>query len=249
MALPLDDPRLIDPAGGRADLETGVLRVLHPGSFVDDPTRALRAARYAARFGFSLEPETEELLRKADLSTVSEDRRAADLLRLAAEPEAPRGFELLAAWGLLELRPEGIELSRRVAGLLSDGPWAGFAPVAPTVLRAAAGPIAGEQALSQVTPPRPSEAVRLARGRDPVELVLARALGAEWLDRYLLDWRHVALEIDGEDLLAAGVPEGPAVGVGLAAALARKLDGEISPGRAAELEAALAAVRGGDGLG
>ena len=56
MAVPLaGDPELIDPHGGLEDLERGALRVLHDGSFVDDPTRALRAARYAARYGFDLD--------------------------------------------------------------------------------------------------------------------------------------------------------------------------------------------------
>jgi len=55
------------------------------------------------------------------------------------------------------------------------------------------------------------------------------------------DLRHVTLEIDGEDLLAAGVPEGPDVGRALAAALDRKLDGEAA-GREAELAAALDAI-------
>jgi tRNA nucleotidyltransferase (CCA-adding enzyme) len=55
----------------------------------------------------------------------------------------------------------------------------------------------------------------------------------------------VKLEIDGEDLIAAGVPEGPAVGAGLAEALRRKLDGEIS-GRKQEIEVALGAARGAD---
>jgi tRNA nucleotidyltransferase (CCA-adding enzyme) len=67
-------------------------------------------------------------------------------------------------------------------------------------------------------------------------------MGAEWLDQYLRDWRGVSLEIDGADLIAAGVPEGPAVGRGLRAALRRKLDGEIE-GREAELETALAEAR------
>ena len=71
--------------------------------------------------------------------------------------------------------------------------------------------------------------------------MLARALGAEWLDDYLARVAPVALEIDGADLIAAGVPEGPAVGRGLAAALRRKLDGEIA-GREQELAAALDAA-------
>ena len=82
----------------------------------------------------------------------------------------------------------------------------------------------------------------MARHASGVELAIARALGAKWLDDYVDKWRHVGLEITGEDLLAAGVPEGPAVGRGLAAALARKLDGEIH-GRDEELAAALEAAR------
>jgi tRNA nucleotidyltransferase (CCA-adding enzyme) len=242
IAVPLaGEPRLIDPHGGLADLEAGLLRALHPGSFVDDPTRALRAARYAARFGFALEAGTEELLRATDLDTVSADRRRAELLRLAAGPEAPRGFELLADWGLVELRKEGPELARRVVELLAAPPWDEFAPLPEAVL-AAAGPAEPEAELAGTEPDSPSAAVELARGRDPVVLVLARALGAEWLDRYLLEWRQVALEIDGDDLIAAGVPQGPALGRSLAEALRRKLDGEIE-GRERELEAALAAAR------
>jgi hypothetical protein len=91
-------------------------------------------------------------------------------------------------------------------------------------------------------PARPSEAVELAAGRGGTELALARALGAEWLDRYVSEWRDEALEISGEDLLEAGVPEGPAIGRGLGEALRRKLDGGIS-GREGELRTALEAAR------
>ncbi|HEX3608893.1 MAG TPA: hypothetical protein VHU14_04380 [Solirubrobacterales bacterium] len=248
MAIPLrGEPRLIDPHGGRADLAAGLLRVLHPRSFEDDPTRALRAARYAARFGFELEPRTAALLREADLATVSADRREAELLRLAGDAGAPRGFSLLDEWGLVELRDGGAELAAGVAELLESDPWRDLAPRDRAVLCAALGPVRGEEALAAVQPERPSEAVALAARHDPVELVLARALGAEWLDRYLAEWREIALEIDGEDLIAAGVPQGPALGRGLQEALRRKLDGEIS-GRDQELEVALEAARSGDGV-
>jgi tRNA nucleotidyltransferase (CCA-adding enzyme) len=232
----------IDPHGGRADLEAGLLRILHPRSFVDDPTRALRAARYAARFGFRLEPETEALLRAADLNTVSADRRRAELLRLAAEPEAARGFRLLSEWGLVNTRAGGVELVARAAELLVAPPWRDVAPRERVLLAAALGPPAGEEELAGARPQQPSLAVELAGRHDPVELVLGRAMGAEWLDRYLLEWRSVALEIDGEDLIAAGVPQGQAIGRGLKEALIRKLDGEISS-REQELEVALAAAR------
>src|SRR5918996_3238928 len=90
MAFPLGgDGELLDPHGGLDDLRSGLLRVLHDRSFIDDPTRALRAARYAARFGFELEPETERLLREADVSTVSDDRVQKELRRGAPAPPPP----------------------------------------------------------------------------------------------------------------------------------------------------------------
>lgn len=238
---------LIDPHGGQADLSAGLVRVLHPGSFVDDPTRALRAARYAARFGFELEPGTEALLREADLGTVSADRRDAELLRLAGEREAPRAFSLLAEWGLIDLREGGARLVADVAVLLESPRWGELVPRDRALLAAALGPPGGEEALAEAMPRRPSAAVALASGREPVELVLARAMGAQWLDRYLDEWRGIALEIDGEALIAAGVPQGPAIGRGLEEALRRKLDGEIS-GRDQELSLALDVARSDDGV-
>jgi tRNA nucleotidyltransferase (CCA-adding enzyme) len=243
MAIPVGgEPRLLDPFGGREDLERGQLRVLHPASFLDDPTRAIRAARYASRFGFGLEPETERLIRETDPAAVSGDRRQAELSRLAGEAAAPRGFELLAEWGLVEPRERGIELAAAVDQLLGSEPWRSEVGRSEALLAAALGPEGEEVALAGTQPQRPSEGVELARGRSSVELVLARALGAEWLDSYLEDWRRVALEIDGSDLLAAGVPQGPALGKALAAALRAKRDGEIST-RAEELTTALAAAQ------
>lgn len=247
MAIPLRrDPELIDPHRGREDLESGWLRILHPSSFDDDPTRALRAARYTARFGFELEPDTADRLREADLTTVSADRREAELLRLAGEREAARGFALLAEWGLLELPERRLALAARVATLLTESPWDDVAPRDRAFLAAALGRWGKAEELAATRPERPSDAVGLARSATPLELVLARALGADWLDRYMAEWRAVALEIDGDDLLAAGIPQGPRIGRGLQAALVRKLDGEIS-GRAQELEVALAAAGSGEG--
>jgi len=248
MAIPLwGKPRLIDPHGGEADLATRQLRVLHDGSFADDPTRAIRAARYASRFGFGLEEHTAELIRETDLGAVSADRREAELLRLAGEENAASGFALLAEWGLLELRSKDAELVTRTAELLNSDPWRGSAPRDRALLAAALGPPRGEVALAAAEPERPSEAVALAEPQDEIELVLARALGASWLDRYLREWRDVALEIDGTDLIDAGLTPGPALGRGLEEALRRKLDGEVS-GREQELVVALEAARSDDGV-
>jgi tRNA nucleotidyltransferase (CCA-adding enzyme) len=247
MAIPLrDEPQLIDPHGGRADLERRMLRALHERSFVDDPTRALRAARYAARLGFELDSGTEELLRDVDLGTVSEDRREAELYKLAAEPRARLGFELLDEWGLLSLSEGAGELIDVVADLLSTAPWDGVTQQSAAVMAVVRGEAGSAPRLAARTPSSASEGVDLARGASGVELVIARALGARWLDDYVSEWRHVGLEITGADLLAAGVSEGPALGRGLEAALAGKLDGEVV-GREAELRTALEAAR--EGLG
>ncbi|HEY0392539.1 MAG TPA: hypothetical protein VGC63_12595 [Solirubrobacterales bacterium] len=248
MAIPLQgEPRLIDPHGGEADLATKQLRVLHERSFVDDPTRAIRGARYAARFGFELEPRTAELLRETDLSTISADRRDAELLRLAGEVEAVPALALLAEWGLVDLRAGGLELAAGADEVLQSSIWEDFAPRERAVIAAAFSPGGGEALLADARPARPSEAVALAAGHDPIELVLARARGAEWLDRYVEEWRDVALEIDGDDLIGAGLEQGPALGRGLEAALRRKLDGEIS-GRDEELSVALDVAKGVDGV-
>jgi tRNA nucleotidyltransferase (CCA-adding enzyme) len=242
MAIPLQgEPRLIDPHGGKADLEQGLLRVLHDRSFLDDPTRAIRAARYASRFGFRLQKRTEELLRQADLTTVSADRRRAELERLAAEDNACDGFELLAEWGVIDLRVGGIELMQAVDTLLKTPHWDEAVPRERALTAAALGPPGAEEVLASMWAPKPGEGVELAERRDPVELILARAMGADWLDHYLTSWRRIRLEIDGDDLIAAGVEQGPAIGRGLRAARHKKLEGGIS-GREEELAAALAAA-------
>ena len=95
---------LHDPHGGLDDLEAGLIRVLHERSFVDDPTRLLRALRYEARLGFDLEPEAERLAREAAatgaLATVSGARVRDELMDLLAEPEAPAAVGRLRDLGI-----------------------------------------------------------------------------------------------------------------------------------------------------
>jgi tRNA nucleotidyltransferase (CCA-adding enzyme) len=245
LAFPLAGEReLLDPHGGLDDLRAGLLRVLHDGSFVDDPTRALRAARYAARFGFEVEPGTAELVREADLTTVSEERIDNELRRIAAEDDPAAALRLIAEWGVMpSLDPGAPDRVAEVTRLASGPPWSDWVDGELAVMLAIVRPLPQIRELAAATPERPSEAAQLASTWDPAQLLVARALGAEWLDRYAADWRHVTLEITGEDLLAEGIAEGPAIGRGLEAALSGKLDGEIS-GREEELRIALAVARG-----
>ena len=197
-------------------------------------------------------PATEEALRAADLASVSAERVEAELRRLADEPEPVRGLRLLVEWGLLEA---DVDLARAALEVRGRAGWKELADAA-TVLLAAGTAKAGryrapdviakarELAAVESSLP-PSGLTAKARGRSGVELVIARALGAEWLDRYVAEWRHVRLEVGGNDLLAAGIPEGPAIGRGLAAALAAKLDGHVT-GKERELAVALEAARRND---
>lgn len=245
MAIPLaGNAELIDPHGGLDDLRAGTVRVLHDRSFIDDPTRALRAARYAARFDLELEPRTEKLLRAADLSTVSDDRVQGELRRIAAEPDPAKAVSLIVEWGILpSIDPAAPERVASVVELASGPPWAGWSDRELAVMLAIVRPLPQIRELVAATPERPSDAFRLAEPWDPSQLLVARALGADWLDRYAAELRHVRLEITGDDLIGEGIPEGPAIGDALKAALSGKLDGEVS-GRDEELRVALAVARG-----
>src|SRR4051812_3198071 len=208
MAFPLSGDRdLLDPHGGVDDLRIGLLRILHETSFVDDPTRALRAARYAARFGFELEPETERLLRDTDLSTVSEDRIDNELRRIAAEDDPAAPLRVIAEWGVMpRLDPAASDRVAEVARLASAEPWSGWVDRELAVMLAIVRPLPQIRELAAATPERPSVAVRLAATWDPAQLLVARALGAEWLDRYPEGGRAGPRGGTGEGMIAGRGP-------------------------------------------
>jgi tRNA nucleotidyltransferase (CCA-adding enzyme) len=268
------------------DLLAGQLRVLHPRSFIDDPTRLLRLARYSARLGFEIEAVTARLAGEAiaarALDTVSGARIAAELWLVTEEPTRD-AFTVMGELGLLQalglpapfdaelymealdlLPPDGIlEIldmavlfhpahipsaeERRAAAQLMEA-YEFFAETREAVLAGAfdsfalAPDIEAAQTSSQLH--------RALAGRRVEAIAIAGALGARrnpeigrrarrWLD----ELREVKLQITGADLLAAGIPEGPAIGRRLSRTLDRKLDGEIAAGRQAELQAALEAER------
>jgi len=110
MALDLDNETIIDPLGGRLDLEKRQLRMTSPTSFEEDPLRMLRAVQFAARFDFMIEPETFKSLRQHAplINTVSEERIAEELNKLLTRSEKPsEGFRIMLSSGLLkEILPE-----------------------------------------------------------------------------------------------------------------------------------------------
>ncbi len=264
-----------DPLGGRADLDAGVIRVLHERSFVDDPTRLLRAVRYEARLGAAMDPRTEELaLEAADggaLDTVSGKRVRVELEFLFEEEEMPAALERLCALGIdramypcLRCDPDraasaalgaaetGAQRTLAVLAALivpdSDAlhPWLDRLsfprPERERIARAAStGPHLAHRLRADMT----DSAVHALLHGEPLEaLAVALAWGApgEPILRYVRDLRGAALEITGTDLIAAGVPESPAVGEALEETLRQKLDGHVS-GRDDELRVALAVAR------
>ncbi|MBI3451032.1 MAG: CCA tRNA nucleotidyltransferase [Acidobacteria bacterium] len=108
MAIPLTGPDaggLLDPFGGLSDLTTGRLRLLHPASLVDDPTRAFRGARYAARLGLRPDSSLRRALRSPSarraLSRLGAERLAREIARVWLERDPGAVFARLSTWGLL----------------------------------------------------------------------------------------------------------------------------------------------------
>jgi tRNA nucleotidyltransferase (CCA-adding enzyme) len=106
MAVSLDAEEhglLVDPSGGRSDLEAGTIRVLHEASFCDDPTRIFRAIRYESRFGFRMDEDTEALARAAIeggfVGRLSGARIREELIELLEEESAPRSIVRLRELG------------------------------------------------------------------------------------------------------------------------------------------------------
>jgi poly(A) polymerase len=104
LARPLAGGDLIDPTGGRSDVESRTLRVLGPQAYARDPLRALRLPRFAAELGFAPDAETERLTRAAAPSTASAagERIFLELRRLVIADGALEGLQLADRLGVLE---------------------------------------------------------------------------------------------------------------------------------------------------
>ncbi|MEH3053989.1 MAG: hypothetical protein PGN13_08295 [Patulibacter minatonensis] len=249
------------------DLQARVLRVLHLGSFTDDPTRLWRLARYEVRLGADWDPITWHLAQAAigggALATVSRERLASEL-RLALREPDPLGA--LAAAARLGLPPHvdrdalRLHQAERLAGGEIDHAELVLAAVATDdpelrrYLASGAEHALIDAALALRAPEghgwRPGPLPAGARGtqiRDRFDglplAAVATAPDDEAAARWLADLRHRRLLIDGGALLAAGVPQGEAVGRGLAVARDAMLDGIVrADDREAQLQLAIAAA-------
>jgi tRNA nucleotidyltransferase (CCA-adding enzyme) len=101
---PLADGEIIDPYRGREDIDAGLLRAIAPDTFVEDSLRVLRAAQFAARFGFDVEPATVELCRSIDLTDLPAERVWGELEKILLA--APRPSVGLAWLDRLNVTPQ-----------------------------------------------------------------------------------------------------------------------------------------------
>jgi tRNA nucleotidyltransferase (CCA-adding enzyme) len=260
---------LIDPLGGRLDLARRRLRVLHPLSYVEDPTRIFRAARYAARLGLAPDRATISAqalaLRLVPYAALSGQRIATELELILSEPQAGAILLRLGRSGAFRLLDPSYRFAaasrRRVGALPETLAWArgrgldtdavalaalalaasrsdggslftrlGFAggPLA-TLERAHAGSAALAARLAAAG--APSERARELRGCAPTELAWLWLTGDRAV-RSTVDW-FASLDLrvaslSGDDVVALGVPRGPAVARVLAELRDARLDGTLT---------------------
>ncbi len=123
--------RILDYYSGLNDLQARLVRVLHSLSFVDDPTRILRAVRFEQRLGFTIEPRTAELIAGAlpMLGRITGERVRNELTLLLQETEPEKGLLELQARGALAaiqpafVLPSSIAAQFQAARHLKELPW------------------------------------------------------------------------------------------------------------------------------
>ena len=257
LALPLFDhqPRLLDLHGGVEDIRNGLVRILHAASFVDDPTRVLRAIRYEQRLGFQIEPDTLSRLRDATsrLSLLTGDRLRQELERILEEKHPAPILVRAAQLGALQSIHPSLVDAGAVGQLASDQPVLVY-------LAALTYPISShetEAIIQRLNIPGPwAEVVRhtsalkglepelsvdnlppsrlagfIERFSEQALVALSRfssfPLVAQRIERYLTEHRHVSPVLDGQDLLDMGMTAGPLVGQVLQELRNAKLDGKV----------------------
>jgi tRNA nucleotidyltransferase (CCA-adding enzyme) len=234
------------------ELRQRLIRVLHGLSFHDDPTRAFRAARVAARFDFRLAPQTEGLLRSAlrsgVLRALGPERLGAELDRILDELEVVQAFRLLRDWELLPLiHPRFVVGPPLLDQLAAVAAALVLAACVPEEDRAALirlvpgdrhaqrrwlhGPERARRALAELWPARSgSDAARALESLDVVERTYALGVSPgprneTWLSWWEREGRQIRCAVSAADLMARGAQPGPALGAALRVAQEAAWDG------------------------
>lgn len=261
---PDDFGAVLDPHGGQADLDAKLVRVLHPKSFRDDPTRAFRAVRYAVRLGFRVERRTAAWMRRDahyierltparvrhELERIMEEDDGAGMLAEAhrrgllaiVHPAlgAPRVFDRLRQARRAQLH--GLELLAALTYPLSADDVAslerrlGLSRRQATVALAASRLRLTEPNIREASP---SQTDALVGGAPQAALSAMAAIADDRRARlnlrtYLQRLGNVGTHLNGNDLARLGVAQGPAMGLVLRSLRAAELDGKVRSRAAAE---------------
>jgi len=258
--------QLVDPLGCLPDLHERLLRSHHPASFLDDPTRMLRLARFAVRLSLGVHEDTAAALVAAladdALATVSGDRLWAEWELLCQEPEP----EAVVAWmderglaaGLSLAADEGglATLQRGRLGAPEGRPWQPLQALAclclATDTSACAqrfgldGARASGLARLAAVPGRLAGPLHDCEGDDQLEELLGPLDAAErallvaaepscrvLIERYEEHVQPLPPLLRGDELLAAGMAQGPGLGEALREVRAAQLRGEVESSAAA----------------
>src|SRR5207245_700080 len=232
------------------------LRTLHPLSFVEDPTRLFRAARYEARLDLKADAWTARCqalaLRLAPYPALSAQRVATDLERLLEEPRRAVALAHLARGGVPRLLDPRWRLTRDTSARLAavpatlawgaahrqDRPMARPVSVAALALAgdqpaAVAGAVAGRRGATAAS--GGGRALRSASGAGLASWHLMGGRARERVEWWMARGRAVEPVLGGADVIALGVARGPAVAEALAALRDARLDGLVVD-RAAEMD-------------
>lgn len=252
---------LHDPLDGRSDLASGAIRVLHDDSFRDDATRMIRAARYACRLDFTLESETERLIRRdiPFLETISSARLRDEFLRVLSEGRAASILEMLHSLGVLEAIHPALKVISRTTDALQRADRSQCADMPSLLLSVLTYEMNGQDRsefadrlaldaqsrkviqdteelcarLEEITQiPSRSETHFLLQAYEEAAIIGCSLYEGDTpfgrlLSLYLDELRYVKPLLNGDDLLALGISQGPQIGGLLQNLLVARLDQEL----------------------
>jgi tRNA nucleotidyltransferase (CCA-adding enzyme) len=251
---PGDFGELLDPHGGRADLNAKTIRALHLRSFQDDPTRAFRAVRYATRLGFRIDPGTARWMRHdaSLIERLSGTRARHEIERLLDEPRGAAALADAHRRGLLghihpALRANAIGRSLRAAAHSNLNRLELLGALMYPLSRSEVTVVASRLSLSrqqailartvvelreaepQFSGAAPSIIDSLAGSAPTAAMATVAAVSPDptvraSVRRYIRRSALVARHLDGDAIARIGVPSGPAIGEALKALRGAELD-------------------------
>lgn len=246
---------LRDELGGMDDLKNGLVRILHPRSFMDDPSRMFRAARYEQRYGFKIEPQTLALIPEARplIEKLSGQRIRHELDLMLGEPNAESMLARLAdldllepihpaltwdvtTWARMQYKVNSIEerwllwlMSLTENEITSLNVRLKFTA---SLLKSLLASSKIFSMLSSFADLKPSQCVErldnLPLTAVSVVTLVAQGQPRQGLEKYLSEWRHIKPKTTGADLKNLGIAPGPKYQEILSHLRAAWLDGEVS---------------------